>query len=226
MDVFLLRALAPMAAISVLVGMLLVAAPLALYVIARWRAHRDAAWDPHLGLKFALHYFAFSAYQLLLAGIALLIYMLISPNTADKGSDGYRAAIALIMPAAVVLAAHVSLLKRTNDTSMPGVRRLFWGYNMLLSGIVAFSALVLGFQVMFAKGPSGGLGHFAGAVVVVYGIAWALLGLKLAQLVLGGPSGGAPDEYVPPPGVAVPPVQPQPGLPALGGGAFPPIDPA
>lgn len=218
----LFRAVAPtVIAISFLV-VFLVIAPLILYVIARWRAGTS---DPQLGLKFALHYFAMSAFQIALAGGALLIYVLISPGTADKGSGGYRAAMGLIIPAGIVLAAHVGLLKRTNDDAFPNVRRLFWGYNMLVTGIVAFFALVVGFQALFAKGSTFGMGHLAGSIVVVYGTAWALVGFKFGQLVLGTPTaGGGTVEPPAIPAMQTPTTQPS-GLPSLGGGSFPPIEP-
>ena len=226
MDLFLFRTIAPMAIAIVFLIAVLLCAPLVLYVIARWRAAREATPDTQLGLKFALHYFAMSAFQLALAGGALLIYMLISPGPADKGSGGYRVAIGLLVPAGAVLAAHVALLRRTNDDAFPGVRRLFWGYNMLVTGIIAFFALVLGFQALFAKGSTHGLGHMAGAMVVVYGAAWAIVGFKYAQQVLGGPGGGGAsiEPGAAPPVHPTPPAQAQTGLPALGGGSFPPID--
>lgn len=229
MDLFLLRAVAPMVVVVTFVLTILVAAPLVLYVLARWRAARDTTPDTQLGLKFALHYFAMSAFQLALAGGALLIYMLVSPGTADKGSGGYRVAMGLLIPAAIVLAAHVGLLRRTNDDAFPGVRRLFWGYNLLVTGIVAFFALVLGFQALFAKGSTFGMGHMAGSMVVVYGSAWAIVGFKFGQLVLGGPAAGSGggtqiESSAAPSSVPTPPAQPQSGLPSLGGGSFPPID--
>jgi hypothetical protein len=208
----------------------LVLAPLILYLIARARAARDPIPDPQLGLKFALHYFAMSSFQVLLAGGSLLIYNLISPGTAEKGTSGYRIAMGLIIPAGLVLAAHVGLLKRTTDDALPGVRRLFWGYNMLVTGMLAFVALLLGFQALFAKGTTFGLGHFAGSMVVVYGAAWAIVGFKFGQMVLGGPSGGGTsagmmiDPTAAPPVYPTPPAQSHTGLPALGGGSFPPID--
>ncbi len=227
MDLLLLRALGPIAVIASLMMLMLIAAPVVLYIVARWRAQRDGVPDTQLGLKFALHYFAMSAFQLALAGGSLLIYMLISPSTADKGS-GYRAAMGFIIPAGIILAVHLGLLKRTNDEAMPGVRRLFWGYNTIVTGLVACFALVLGFQALFAKGSTGGLGHMAGSMIVVYGSAWAFVGFKFGQLVLGpgistGAGGGYP-EAAPPPINPTPPAQPTTGLPALGGGSFPPID--
>jgi hypothetical protein len=228
MDLFLFRTVAPMVVTIAFVLAFLVVAPLLLYLIARWRAARDTSPDPQLGLKFALHYFAMAAFQVLLAGASLLIYNLISPGTAEKGTSGYRIAMGLIIPAGLVLAAHVGLLKRTTDDALPGVRRLFWGYNMLVTGMLAFVALVVGFQALFAKGSTFGMGHFAGSMVVVYGAAWAIVGFKFGQMVLdGGPSGGgsAMIEPTASPAIPTPPAQSHTGLPALGGGSFPPIDP-
>lgn len=229
MDLFLFRTVAPTVTAITFLMVVLVLAPFFLYLIVRWRAAKDPAPDTQLGLKFALHYFSMSAFQLLLAGVALLIYMLISPGTPDKSTSGYRVAIALILPAGLILAAHLHLLKRTNDDAFPSVRRLFWGYNMIVTGIVAFFALVLGFQALFAKGPTLGVGHMAGSMVVVYGAAWAIVGFKFGQLVLGPPpSGGNPNQMIDPtaapPIIPTPPAQTQTGLPVLGGGSFPPID--
>ncbi|MBA3500028.1 MAG: hypothetical protein M4D80_11985 [Myxococcota bacterium] len=230
MDLFLFRTVAPTVVAITFLMVVLVLAPFFLYLLVRWRASRDSLPlpDTQLGLKFALHYFAMSAFQILLAGGALLIYMLISPGTAEKGTSGYRVALALMIPAGIILAAHLHLLKRTNDDSFPSVRRLFWGYNMIITGIVAFFALVLGFQALFAKGPTLGVGHMAGSMVVVYGAAWAIVGFKFGQLVLGTPPSGGPSQMIDPtlapPIIPTPPAQSHTGLPSLGGGSFPPID--
>jgi hypothetical protein len=233
MELFLFRAVGPLLTATSILLVLLVVPPLVLYVIARWRAHRDGIADPQLGLKCALYYFATSALQLGLAGVALLIYQLISPSTGDKGA-GYRAAIGFIIPAGLVLVAHVGLLKRTNDEQLQNVRRLFYGFTLIVTGLIAFFALVLGFQALFAKGSTHGVGHTAGSMIVVYGAAWALIGYKYGQLVLppgggsvssAGPGVGTaePLPYHPP--VPTPPSQTQTGLPVLGGGSYPPIEP-
>ena len=231
MDLFLFRTVAPAVIAITFLMVVLVLAPFFLYILVRWRAAKDPSPlpDTQLGLKFALHYFAMAGFQLALAGAALLIYMLISPGTSDKSTGGYRVAIALILPAALILAAHLHLLRRTNDETFPSVRRLFWGYNMIITGIVAFVALVVGFQALFAKGSTFGMGHMAGSMVVVYGAAWAIVGFKFGQLVLGTPSGGGGpgqmiDPTAAPPVMPTPPAQTQTGLPVLGGGSFPPID--
>ena len=222
---FLMRAVAGpmMVMVSALIS-ITIFAPIVMYVIARWRAHREPHPDGQLGVKVALHYFAISALQLALAGGALLVWAMISTAPSELKGPVYRVAFGLLVPAGLVLGAHLSLLKKTNDAEVPAVRRLFMGYNLIVTGLIGFMALVLAFQALFAKGDAGEMGRVAGAMVLVYGTAWAVIGWRFGQLALGGGAGrGAP-----PPHVVVPPVPPATalgaGLPALGGGAFPPIE--
>lgn len=210
--------------------------PVVLYVLARWRANRDGVTDPHLGFKFAFHYFATIAFHVTLAGGALLVYTMIKP--ADDGeSKGqlYRMAFGFIVPGGIVLAAHLVMLMRTNDGQITGVRRLFSGFNLVITGLVGFGALVLGFQALFAKGKTGGMGHLGGAAILIYGSAWGLLLWRHWGMMFGDGSGTG---MQPMPEVVTPPVPPQAaaqggsggghqgggGLPPLGGGSFPPID--
>ena len=60
---FLMRAMAPAMAIGVVMLATTVLAPVVLYLVARWRAHKEPSLDPQLGVKFALHYFAIAAFQ-------------------------------------------------------------------------------------------------------------------------------------------------------------------
>jgi len=213
---------------------LLMFGPMVLYVLARWRAHRAPVVDPHLGMKFALHLFSSTSLYVVLFATAFLIYTIIGPGPASAKGDWYRMAFALLVPAGLVLGVHMMLIKRTNDQELPGVRRLFLGYNLIVIGSMGFFSLLLAFQMLFAKGSTHGLGHLAGSLVLVYCSAWAVLGWRLSGLVFGDWTGGVglPDEVVPP----GPPAQPQPppaaaaggggaGLPPLGGGSYPPIEP-
>jgi hypothetical protein len=230
---FVLSRLAgPMMAIITMMVSLTIFVPIVLYVIARWRAHRDPeVVDRHLGLKVALHYFAISAFQLGLAGLALLVWALISSAPSEAKSVVYRIAFGMIVPAALVQAAHLSLLRRTNDAVQPGVRRLFGGYNLIVTGLFGFIALILAFQALFAKGSSGEMGRIAGAMVLVYGTSWAVLGWRFGAAVLGGGGGASaapPTVSASTPSTAAAPTAATPsggGLPSLGGGAFPPIEP-
>src|SRR5215213_8452748 len=106
---FLLQLVTPVVSV-VLLG------PLVLYAIARWRMPKDAA-DSQLGLKFALHYFATLSFHVTLAGTTLLVYTMIRPGGEDAEPKGqlYRLAFGFLVPGAIVLGAHVALLRRTND---------------------------------------------------------------------------------------------------------------
>ena len=104
------------------VGLLL---PFVLYVVARWRAFKAPAADPQLGIKVALGYFMVTAFQVLLAGGAALLYAIISSDE-DKGMI-YRAAFGLLVPGALVYFSHASLLRMTHQESFPSVRRMLAG---------------------------------------------------------------------------------------------------
>ncbi len=234
---FMLRALAgPMMAIVTMLVSITIFVPIILYVIARWRAGKGPE-DQHLGLKVALHYFAVTGLHLALAGLTLLIWTMISSAPSEMKSVFYRIAMGMLVPAVLVQAAHLSLLRRTNDAQITGVRRLFAGYNLIITGLLGFIALVMAFQALLAKGSSGEVGRVAGAMVLVYGTAWAVIGWKFGQSVLpGGGMGtgtgvGALTMSAPQAGIAEAPaaavVTPPAsgGLPALGGGAYPPIEP-
>ena len=200
------------------VGLLL---PFVLYVVARWRAFKAPAADPQLGIKVALGYFMVTGLQVLLAGGAALLYAIITSDE-DKGTI-YRAAFGLLVPGALVYFSHASLLRMTNQESFPSVRRMLAGYNLLLTGMIGMTALVAAFEALFQRGSSHGFGRAAAAGVLVYGSAWAIFGWRFARMVLGDRT-TPPDNIVPPP--ASPPTSSppaQPGLPPLGGGAFPPI---
>ncbi len=202
-SLFLMRMLAgPATAFFGFFVSLVATAPLVLYVVARWRSHRDPSPDPHLGLKFALHYFWMIAFHLLLGGIAILLYTLIS-DIDHKGSL-VRAAVGLLFPAAIVLAGSMAFLGRTNDRVVAGVRRLFLGYNLLATGLVGFVGLVISGEVLFAKGGGDGVGYIGATMVVVYCGAWGLLAAIFGKVVLGDAPGAAP------PAAFVPPAPPAP----------------
>ncbi len=219
-DSFVIRTLAaPM--LGWLLTSVLLAAPLVLYVMARWRAQRDAVPDPQLGIKLALHYFMLVGFQLALLGGVMLIYAVISSEPSEQKGSSFRAALALVMPGGLLYAVHLGILRRTNDAAFPTIRRLVAGYNLVLTGIAGAVSLVLAFQALFMRGSSGELGRLAVAMLVVYGAAWVFVGWQVMQHVLGPP--GPPPNVVLPPD-APPAAPPQPGLPQLGSGAFPPLD--
>jgi len=218
-----LAAFGPVLVLGPVVLWMLLFGPLLIYPIARWKAQREPVMDPQLGIKFALHFFALLAFQIVLFALATAIYTLFS-KTEDKG-ELYRMAFGFLIPAGGVLAAHYVLLKRTNQDQFPGVRRLFLGYNLLVTGLIGFVMLLVAFQVFFRKGPAGNDGRFAIASVLVYVGAWVACGLHFGKLVLG--DSGAPPSNVIPPSVPTHAAAQQSGpvLPSLSAGTYPPIDP-
>src|SRR5262249_888065 len=128
----------------VVIGFVALAA-LPLYVMARWRTHRDPIADPQLGLKFALHYFATLAFHVALIGTSTPLGTVISPGSDGKGVFS-RFGFGLVIPAALVLGAHVAILRRTTDVALPTVRRLVGGYNLVITGLLGFAALIGGFE--------------------------------------------------------------------------------
>ncbi|HSD89106.1 MAG TPA: hypothetical protein VLB44_16370 [Kofleriaceae bacterium] len=222
----MLQLLEPMIFIVPILLWLLVIGPMFIYPLARWKAHREPHQDTQLGLKVALHYFRMVAFQLLLLGALILLWTIIRQSADDKG-DFYRAGIALVLPAGLVFGVHTVLLDRTNDKGMVNVRRLFFGYNLLITGLIGFTALMMASQALFAKGSSGDPGRLFFAALLVYVTAWIACGVRFASLVGTdfSASAGPPQNVVPPSAPAS--MSSQGGgasLPSLGGGSFPPID--
>ncbi|HUS26980.1 MAG TPA: hypothetical protein VMZ53_00670 [Kofleriaceae bacterium] len=197
---------------------LIVIGPLVLYPMARWKANRDPHPDPQLGLKVALHYFRMIAFQLLLVGALIVLWALMRKTSENRG-DLYRAGFGLLLPAGLVFGAHVMLLMRTNDHVLVTVRRLFFGYNLLVTGLFGVTALVLAFQALFAKGPSDNEGRFYYAALVVYVCAWAGCAFHYIMMIDRSAAAGPRQNMAPPPPMAA---AAGPGLPSLGGG-FPPV---
>lgn len=220
----LLRVMGPMMVIAPILLWLLVMGPLLIYPIARWKLHREQSVDNQLGVKVALHYFRMLGFQLILLGTTLLVWTVIM-KASEKG-DLYRASFGFLVPGAIVFGVHSALVNRTNDAQYPSVNRLFQGYNLLVTGLLGFSALVFACQALFAKGSSGDVGRFIFAAVLIYVSAWAACGIQFGRLVLGGP-GVAPPSNIASPPPPMPPAQASGGssLPSLSSGSFPPIDP-
>lgn len=221
----MLEILSPLFVVVPFVMSLWVTGPLLLYPIARWRANRAGIDDPQLGLKVALHFFALIAFQLVLLALVILIFTLFSKGSASTKGDAYRVGFALVIPAGAVLAAHLVLLRRTNQDQYPGVRRLFLGYNLLVTGLVGLFALLFAFQMFFKKGSAGDEGRLGIAAVLVYVGAWAACGVQFGRIVFGDGSAAPPANVIPPSGPANVATQPSgPTLPSLSAGSFPPID--
>lgn len=214
----MLQLLEPRTFVVAILVWLLGIAPLFLYPIARWKAQREPHVDTQLGLKVALHYFKLIGFQVLLLGAAVILWTLIRKG-GSKG-DGFRVGFGYVIPAAIIYGAHVALLKRTTDETLLTVRRLFMGYNVIVTGIIGTVALVVGFQALFAKGTVGEEGRLYLAACLVYVTAWGMCGARFAVLTGADLTGAPPQQFVAPP----PPPPAGPSLPSLGGGSFPPVN--
>jgi len=221
----MMRILGPVIVIGPMLLAMLVSGPFVLYPIARWRQHRSGITDPQLGLKSALEYFRMLAFQLGLLGVLLIVYAMLSKMPGEEKGDLYRTGFGLFVPTAILFAVHHAMLRKTNQAQFTGPRRLFSGYNLVITGLCGMLAFILVFEALFAKGSSGDFGRFAAAALVVYGGAWAACGIQFAKLVRDDAT--APPAAPPPvrdQAASPPPAAPTSGLPSLGGGSFPPVD--
>jgi hypothetical protein len=167
----MLGMLAPMIMVYVVMTMMII--PLVLYIIARWREHRESVPDPQMGLKFALGYFKWQGFQIALAGAAALLWSVTSSAPSEMHEYIYRPAFGLILPGLLVFGVASWALLRTNQLERPQVGRLLAGYSMILVGIFAFTFLVIGFVLLFWKGQTDKeAGRFIWSMTFVYGAAW------------------------------------------------------
>lgn len=169
-------------------------APLALYVIARWRDHRDPAPDPQLGIKFALGFFKWQGYICALGGAAALVWSVTTKLPGEARDSIYRPAFALLLPGLLVFGLASWALLRTNQAERPQVNRLLAGFNLMVVGMIGFTLLVIAFQTLFDKGESGDGGRAVWSFTFVFVAAW----ITQTLLFLGGMGGtvGTPTSSV------------------------------
>jgi len=164
-----------------------VAAPVVMYIVARWRTYRDGGPpDPQIGLKVAISWFRLASYQLLLCGGFLLLYGIIG----DLGSRGkeeiMRIAGGLLFPAAIIYTAHHIAIGFTNARERPMVVRMFSGFSLIQTGIIGFTALMLAGILLFQKHSPTQLNRLAWSMVLVYIPAWCGQGMFLARELFAG----------------------------------------
>lgn len=179
------------AVIPILITIMMISmmAPALLYIIARWRQHREGTQDPQLGIKFALCFFRQVGYQIMLMAGFMVLWGITS-KLVWKGhrDDIIRPAFGMLVPALIVWGVHNLALQRTNRIQFPGVEKLYAGYNLIVTGLVGFIGLILVFQSLFGKGESGEGGRIAWSLALVYTSAWAAQGVVFLNRVLDTPS--------------------------------------
>ena len=152
------------------------------YILLRWRAYREQSpADPHLGLKSALYYFKTLALHILLIGAFCLLYGLFERYVRG---EMVRLAIGLFLGGGVVYGSQAILIdKFTNSTQFPAVSRLFNGFNLLVTGLVAMGALVTFFVLVVQSNPAGQALKGTIALTMVYGAAVIAQGLLFLRRV-------------------------------------------
>ncbi len=173
-----------------------VAAPIVIYIVARWRAYRDGGPpDPQIGIKVAISWFRIASYQLLLFGGFLLLFGLIGDLGERGREEVMRMAGGLIFPAALIYVAHHVALGFTNARERPGPVRMFAGLNLIQTGLIGFSALVMVGIFLFQKHAPKEPNRMAWSLVLVYVPAWCVQGVMLARDVFGHHMPGAVARY-------------------------------
>lgn len=142
------------------------------YLILRWRAYREQApADPHLGIKAALYYFKTLAYHVILVGTFCLIFGLI--NDQVRG-EMMRMGAGLLLGGAIVYGVHAVIIdKRTNTLQFPAVARIYNGYNLVMTGLVAMGAVIATLVLLFQEFTPPMVVRGALVLLLVYGGAWA-----------------------------------------------------
>lgn len=187
---------AAMSAVSVMVllSTLTVAAAAIIYIVARWRTARESkVEDPQLGFKTAASYFQVLALQIVLVGIFLLVYGVLTDMKGDGREQLFRLGAGLAIPGFLVLLGQTFALRHSNAAEFPIVSRLSEGWNLLLVGMIGLVALVTLSVTMFQEDPPTELKRFAWAFALVYTGAWIGLGASFMRR-WGGSGGGWKDE--------------------------------
>jgi hypothetical protein len=172
-----------------------VALPVVIYIVARARQMKEGtASDPQMGMKVALYLFKVLGFQLLLAGLFLLLYGLMS----DGGREPImRMAAGLLVPGLMIFVGHLVAIGKSNDLDLPTVGRMFSGWNIVQTGLSGSFALIAACVLTFTEGVPTEPRKMAWIGAVVYLSAWvALLALFVRRHVPNYP--GASSQGVPP----------------------------
>ncbi|MHC4548422.1 MAG: hypothetical protein ACYTEZ_06555 [Planctomycetota bacterium] len=119
-----------------------------IYVVLRWRA--EGRHEPGAGTHAALLYFVIAGILLALAGAANLTYGWVSTTELDE--ELHRLSWGMFLGSLVFLLLNVGLLRLQGPRpELRDARRVFAGFLMVMSGLVAFTVLVLLFVTIFQK---------------------------------------------------------------------------
>lgn len=163
---------------------------LLLYFFFRYRDFQEKQGDRFLGFKVVLH--AFYSIGILLSAIAVtgLVVEVLSesgptvfgPDDGSGWSATNRAMCALLVTGILIaVVARAGIGRFTNDALYPMVRRFFAGTRFTLSTLVAFGALAVVLQILFAQGEGG---EPLRVMVGVFGV-WLVTAVLHLYLLLG-----------------------------------------
>src|SRR5262249_49509322 len=139
--------------------------------------------DAQLGLKLTLAHFAYFGYQVLLVGLCLFVYGLLSDQSGSARETVLRTSTAIVIPAGLLLSVALLVFHQTNHTEHPLVSRMYVGVNRLqVFGMFALALFVL-FQVLLQKRSDSDLSSTAWALTLVYFAASAFEGLRMKDAI-------------------------------------------
>lgn len=118
-----------------------------LYVVLRWRTGQKTAG---VGTHGALLYFATVGFLLALGGGANLVYGIVSITPVDE--EARRLSWAFLTSGTLITAFNMFLMQKLGPLEQPDEAvRVFLGFMMLVTGMVATGALVAFFAAAFQK---------------------------------------------------------------------------
>jgi len=119
-----------------------------LYVVMRWRAPGNG--HPGIGTLGSVHYFLVMGLLILLAGMANLTYGYFSTTPIEP--ELTRMSWGMTAGSLAFLALNFGLLRMTRDLSdLSDVRRMFLGFFQVMTGLAAFTVLLLLFATWFQE---------------------------------------------------------------------------
>ena len=142
-------------------------APL-IFIIIKWRSDKNAPKnDSQLGIKAILYYFKTISYHGILLSFAILLI-----NIVNQGPSMLtQMAVGILVGSGIVYIVHILLIVQlTNANEFHSVAKYYCAYNIIITGLVGFSSMIL-FFVFLITGDNAAL-TYTFPLLIVYGISW------------------------------------------------------
>ena len=141
-----------------------------LYVLVRWRS--GGGHPAGIGTHGALLYFTCVGFLIALSGGANLVYGAFSATPVDEAMR--RFSWALLAGGGITMALNVVLMRKFGPLSDPAeVVRIFVGFVMVLTGMVAVGTLVGCFNALFQEAKNPGVEKLRNDAILMYGVWFA-----------------------------------------------------